>query len=116
MNEELIAKAYLKKAFNAKKVNQEWSISIAQFKKLYLQTHCYYSGEELSERGEDHVGKWNYPTYERVDASKGYIQGNVVVICHCLNDLKGQLEAKHTPYSFEMVQRMFNKINERNLK
>ena len=116
MNEVNIAQAYIKKSLNTKKVNQEWSISLAHFKKLYLQTRCYYSGEELSERGESHVGKWNYPTYERIDASKGYIQGNVVVICHCLNKLKGQIEAKTNPYSFEMVQRMFNKINERNLK
>ena len=110
MNEVHIANAYTGKANNAKQSGHEFTLSFAQFKRLYLRKTCYYSGELLSKRGKEFTGAWNYPTYERIDASKGYIAGNVVVICHCLNSLKGTIESKESALTFDMVHKMLHKL------
>ena len=68
----------------AKKKNIEFSITIDD---IVIPTHCPVLGLELS---VNRNGKFNHtsPSLDRIDNSKGYINGNIEVISNRANILK----------------------------
>jgi len=81
--------AFTRKRQNAKQGKWEWLISP---KDVYFPTHCPMLGMELDwfaeYRGE------NSPSFDRIDATKGYIPGNVIICSWRANRIKNDGTAK----------------------
>jgi len=112
MDDIKIAKKYLSKIANAEKRNIKFSLPFSLFKKLVKQKHCEYSGVLMTQASETNALTTDR-TIERIDSSKGYIKGNVVAVCHGLNQLKGKCENKNTYLTMDMIRGMINYIDRR---
>jgi hypothetical protein len=86
LNDIIIARAYLAKVDHAKSNNHEFTLSFSQFKRIITRKTCYYTSLPFS--GESDYRR----TLDRVDNSKGYIPGNVVVCLNVVNNIKSALE------------------------
>ena len=67
------------------KSGREFSLTIAMIKQLFRRKTCAYTGVPF-------VDEENHPhqrTFDRIDSSKGYIEGNVVACTQRINCLKG---------------------------
>ena len=72
----------------AKQRNIEWKISDDLALRLF-QLDCFYCGKPPSqEKKVSSRGKYVYNGIDRVDNSKGYIEGNVVPCCGVCNKAK----------------------------
>ena len=74
---------------NAEERELEFFLSLQDVRKLLSKKCCYYTGTLMDD--EPHKGDSINParrTIDRVDSSKGYVQGNVVACCHRINQLK----------------------------
>jgi hypothetical protein len=76
------AKFYAKKA-NATRIGWEWDI---QFGDVVWPTHCPILGIELDYFAE--YRKEESPSFDRMDTSKGYVKGNVVILSWRANRIK----------------------------
>lgn len=65
----------------------EFNLTDANVRKLLSTKECYYTGVAFNE-GDDPL---NIRTFERVDDTKGYVQGNVVVVTLRANRIKNLL-------------------------
>lgn len=93
------AKRYVTKASNANSLNHEFTLTFAQFKRLFNRKYCQLSGVELVT--SDSSSPY-YPTLDRVDNSKGYINGNVVCAASFVNQFKGYIENPINKMTFEL--------------
>lgn len=87
-----IAKLYLQKAQSAKARKIHFDLPLLSFCNLLKTKRCKYTGISLTEP-EKNQKKGSIPrgtdrTFERIDNTKGYIKGNVIVVCHAANQLK----------------------------
>ena len=82
-NEASIATWYLAKKQSANDRNIEFNLSLMSFINMAKAKRCYYTGVTLT------IGN---RTIDRIDASKGYIPGNVVACCKTFNQFKGVIE------------------------
>jgi hypothetical protein len=88
MDDLKIAKKYLQKEINAKKAGHDFKLSFAEFKRLMNRRLCSYSGLELIEENEKFCSR----TIDRIDQTKGYINGNVEIVAYGINALKATIE------------------------
>lgn len=67
--------------------NFDFDLSFEEFSSLYNKETCYYTNKEIAvgTQGPDSL------TFDRIDATKGYVSGNVVVCSHRANQLKNEL-------------------------
>ena len=72
---------------NANKRGLEFNLTDSNVRSLLNKTVCYYTGVEF-DSGFDPL---NVRTFERIDDSKGYIQGNVVAVTLRANRIKNML-------------------------
>lgn len=84
-NEANIATWYLQKKQSANDRNIEFNISLMSFINMAKAKRCYYTGVALNPRNR---------SIDRIDASKGYVSGNVVACCKTFNQFKGVIENK----------------------
>lgn len=66
---------------SAPRRNKEFSLGLLYTHNLMQQTHCAYSGREFTEADPS--------SFERIDNSIGYVEGNVAAVCLSLNSLRG---------------------------
>lgn len=113
MDDLQVAKAYLNKFANAKSRNIEFTLSFSQFKKVYLTRKCFYTGLEMTffdDEEESHNRlKFHSKSIDRIDASLGYVPGNVVACCNGINKLKGRIENDTDPLSVDLIEKMLRK-------
>lgn len=84
---------YKSKVNDAKVRGLEFDLTYQSMKNLMVAKKCAYTGMTLTEPMNDGTGlRASDRTIDRVDASKGYIRGNVVACCHAINHMKGQVE------------------------
>jgi len=107
-----LATMYVKKAKRAENKGIEFSLSFAQYKKLFVRKTCAYSGLVFSELDENRGWKneWLGRTVDRIDNSKGYIPGNVVPVCNGVNQIKGQWENPLLPLDEKLTISIIKKI------
>ena len=87
-----VAEKYLKKIANAKLAKHEFQLTFNEYKRLITRKHCYYTGIELtSKRAGANILQTDC-TLDRIDNTKGYVNGNVVACCHAFNKLKSTFE------------------------
>ena len=88
----MVARRYISKRYNAEKAGKEFSLTLSQFRKLFNRKYCAYTGREMHLIAEDSKTDPLYATIERIDSGKGYVEGNVTLVCQFINALKGHLE------------------------
>lgn len=84
--DQRVAEKYLQLMKSAEKRGKEFSLTIADVRKLVSTKRCYYTGVELSQTDGD-----RFMTVDRIDNEKGYVKGNVVACTHWANQIKNQL-------------------------
>lgn len=72
---------------SAKSRGLEFNLTDANVRKLLSTKECYYTGVAFNENNDP----LNIRTFERVDDTKGYVQGNVVVVTLRANRIKNLL-------------------------
>lgn len=82
-----VARKLINSYLSAKDRNLEFNLTFQDIKRLLSTKHCFYTGLELNNDEKSQ----NQRTFDRVDNSKGYIRGNVVVCTKEFNGLKGCL-------------------------
>jgi repressor of nif and glnA expression len=106
-----VAKKMSSKASNAKDRGIEFNLTFASMRNLLSAKKCYYTGLPMTKpTGVKQVG--SDLTIDRIDASKGYIKGNVVACCYAANQLKSQVEAAGLE-GIKMGARVFNRTIKR---
>lgn len=78
-----LAMKYVRVHQSAMKRNKEFDLSIFYLKNILSQKYCAYSGRKFSKSGENSL------SLERIDNRRGYVDGNVIPVCLCLNSLRG---------------------------
>lgn len=78
------------------KNNKRWgsTITYKEVKSLYEAQNgkCFYTGETMNISRENSYDLFGI-SLDRIDSSKGYVTGNVVLCCWGMNALKGQKSA-----------------------
>ena len=88
-----VAKKMLKIFQSAVDRKLEFNLNFESVKKLLSYTNCYYTNKRFEEEG-------NYArSFDRVDSSKGYVEGNVVA---CTVDINGK-KSNLTPEEIECL-------------
>lgn len=107
-----IAISYTRKARDCK---HEFSLTFAEYKRLWNTKRCYYTGAVLPLRGKkwDDTEKWNRPTIDRVDNTKGYVTGNVVVCSYSFNQLKAIWENPLNAVTVSNIKSAMKKLENR---
>lgn len=92
-----VAKKMLKIHQSAQDRNLEFDLSFESVKKLMTYQNCYYTNKKFEEDGI--YGR----SFDRVDSSKGYVEGNVVACTVDINGKKGNL-------SLDELSSLYNKL------
>lgn len=87
-----VAQKLGQKAHNAHQRGIEFDMSFQSMKNLLKSKKCYYTGIPLTRPVHGEALRASDLTIDRVDASKGYVKGNVVACCHAANQVKSQFE------------------------
>ena len=106
----MVASRYGMKTHDALTRGKHFDLTIAQFRKLYMRKRCAYTGVELVFKRDGNGTPANYATLERVDNTKGYVIGNVVVVSHEANQIKSVFESKAGTIDVRVAVKMFSNI------
>ncbi|ASS33939.1 HNH endonuclease [Acidovorax phage ACP17] len=93
----------------------DFNLSAMSVYNLLRARRCYYTGIEMTEalphkHGVSGINLLTDRTFERLDASKGYVIGNVVSCCRGVNSLKGQLERDGEPVDPEDLKIIIKEV------
>lgn len=106
-----VAKKMSAKSQNARDRGIEFNLTFASMRNLLSAKKCYYTGLQMTKSsGVKQIG--SDLTIDRIDASKGYVKGNVVACCYAANQLKSQVE-KAGLAGIKMGARVFNRTIKR---
>jgi len=83
-----IAKRLMRTEQSANKRGIEFDLSFARLKKVLNAKTCFFTGNQLT---YDDPEDDNYLTLDRIDASRGYVDDNVVACGRAFNLRKGDL-------------------------
>jgi hypothetical protein len=92
-----VAKKMMKIFQSAVDRNLEFNLSFVTVKKLLSYKTCYYTNRLFDEEGQFSR------SFDRIDSSKGYVEGNVVA---CTVDING----KKSNLSVEEIIALYNKL------
>lgn len=89
-----IAGKYSQKRKNAEERGLDFDLTLPQFVQIFNRRKCPYTGEALTyfKRGETALP--TQASIDRIDNSKGYVKGNVVLCTEKVNGVKGTLSLK----------------------
>lgn len=93
---------------SAERRGKEFSLSLRDVAHLVVQTKCYYTGTPFT----DEEGPYK-ATVDRIDRTKGYVRGNVVMCCELANRVKNELferEESHIKTEVEFVAKLIEKL------
>lgn len=105
MNDVQIAMYYIDKHDNAKKNGHEFSLTFSEFKKVTSRKTCYYTSLPFNSENKEYR-----KTLDRIDNTKGYIPGNVVVCLNVVNNIKSALENPTNQLTVHHLKKMCNTI------
>jgi hypothetical protein len=107
---------YKSKRNDARNRGLDFDLSFQSVKNLMLAKRCAYTGITLTDPIDGSPVRGSDRTIDRVDASKGYVRGNVVACCHAINHMKGQVECSLDGtglMGLKMVKSVFDKTIKR---
>jgi hypothetical protein len=104
----IVAEKLIALSQSAKHRNLEFNLSFETVKNLLEQKYCFYTGVKLSDGGakQGEPPASTQRTIDRVDNSKGYIEGNVVASSVDINQKKGNL-------TLEEIELLYDKTRQR---
>jgi repressor of nif and glnA expression len=102
-----VAKKMAAKAQNARDRGIEFNLTFAGMRNLLKAKRCFYTGLPMTKPGSAKQIATDL-TIDRVDASKGYVTGNVVACCYAANQLKSQVESAGMA-GLKMGERVFSR-------
>ena len=102
MNNTSIAKCFVDKASTSSSRKKNFDMSFLTFANLKRQTHCAYSGRVFE-------GDCQF-TFERIDNSIGYVDGNVIAVGSIYNNARGDFE--NSSQVLERIKTLVYRINE----
>lgn len=111
-NDLMVARKYIAKRDNALSRGIEFNLSLQSMANLMRAKKCYYTGFALTEPRQGMPLRATDRTIDRVDATKGYVPGNVVACCHAANNLKSQCESAGVD-GIKMGAQIFNRTLKR---
>ena len=98
-----VAKKLIQLKQSADSRGLEFSLSFKTIKKLLNTKICFYTGKKFTKDG------LNNRTIDRVDSSKGYIEGNVVACTVYINSKKSNLTIEEIHTISDKVKQHFSK-------
>lgn len=109
--ENMVAQKYINKVDSSRKRGLEFSLSIADFRKLLLRKRCAYTGVAMTiHRGCNQQNNTDL-TIERIDNKIGYVRGNVISVCAAANKVKSVFEDPNTFLSVGDAIKMFTNLS-----
>lgn len=96
-----IARKMLNKANDAKQRNIDFSLSFSTFKRLMYTKKCFFSGVNF-ENVENHPLS---RSIDRLDNSKGYVEGNVVACTVRMNSMKNSLSIEQINFLYKGLKK-----------
>lgn len=99
-----VAKKLIHLQQSAKDRNIEFNLSFNTVKKLLLAKKCYYTNITFEETGN------NSRTIDRIDASMGYVEGNVVACTQEINLKKTNLTSQEIMLLAKKIQSHEDKL------
>jgi hypothetical protein len=88
----LVAQKLLNIRESAIERNIGFGMTLKEVDRLMHETKCFYSGNEITRVRGDHDSRGNNVlTFERVNDSDGYFNGNVVACSARMNKLRGEI-------------------------
>jgi hypothetical protein len=97
-----IAKRLVRTEQSANSRNHEFGLSFNALKKVLNTKKCFFTGVKLNTTDESHP---NYLTLDRVDASEGYVDSNVVACANFFNQKKGNLTVEDIIILYKGIQK-----------
>jgi hypothetical protein len=79
----------------------EFDLTLNRVRQLMAQKLCYYTRIRFN---KDDSNSPHYPTVDRIDASKGYTNDNVVMCVKYINNAKTNLTIKDMSKIFKKLQ------------
>lgn len=83
-----ILQCYVNRTMSAPTRGLEFNMSVNAFIRIKQQTHCAYSGIEFTEVSKNGGYQPYAQTLERIDNTKGYVDGNVIPVCYLYNNVR----------------------------
>ena len=108
--ERRVARFYQSKMDSSKERGIPFELNLLSVRNLLKAKRCYYTGVTLTRYNGKTVRATDI-TIERLDASKGYVKGNVVAACRLANGIKGQFENSDSPFGIPHLKLFLNKLN-----
>ena len=94
-----VARKHLNLYSNSLKRGKEFNLRLSDTRNLITAKRCAYTGVAFSDAPNNHS------TVDRIDASKGYVRGNVVSVTGRINSLKASLlEDENSPLYLTMPE------------
>lgn len=117
MTDIQIAHRYVAKIESAKSKGIDFSLSFCEFKRLMFTQRCRISRVLLT----DSVGRGGTllqtdRTIDRIDASKGYETGNVMAVCHGVNNFKSRFEGDSSVVTPKIALKILSEMVKRERK
>lgn len=112
MDDYTIARKYARKASNARQSGIPFTLSLTSFKNLMRAKKCGYTKIPLTNSGGP-VPEFTDITVDRIDNTKGYEKGNVIAVCHGVNQIKGNLENPKSKVGLKEIKRMLRIIEKK---
>jgi hypothetical protein len=94
-----VAKKMLKISQSAHDRDLEFNLSFETVKKLLSFKNCYYTGKAF----KDEEGHPMARSFDRIDSSKGYVEGNVVSCTVDINQKKSNLSPEEIVCLYEKI-------------
>lgn len=94
-----VAKKMIKISQSASDRNLEFNLSFETVKKLLSYKTCYYTNRPFSNDSDEKYGR----SFDRIDSSKGYVEGNVVACTIDINQKKSNM-------TIEEIACLYNKL------
>ena len=104
MRDQDIAQRYLNKIKKCEEKHTDFTLTFYEFKRIITAKKCKYTGIELTYQTDHNQGPTDV-TIDRVDNSKGYVNGNVVACCYQYNQFKSVVENPENIIDFKMLER-----------
>lgn len=99
----VLARFYLNKHRNAKERGIEFTLTLADMRKLLKKKTCHYTGEKLNFLHGDR----NKLSLDRVDSSKGYTKENTVACTTWVNHWKNAVLENTSSVTYVTKQQLF---------
>ena len=111
--ESFVANYYVNKAQSARDRGVEWGLSLVSVRNMMRCTRCPYTGEELTIPNLKASPKPTDLTIDRIDAKKGYVPGNVMIVSRAANNFKSIFENPQYPLDMATAHRALGRMQKR---